>query len=77
VNSPSRGLEKRGYVTLRMNSRMLIVKRIFLLLSAAVCAIPMLAQDDDGIHWLGNYQEALREAKRTRKPIFLEFRCEA
>ena len=26
---------------------------------------------------LDNYQEALKEAKRTQKPIFLEFRCEA
>jgi hypothetical protein len=31
----------------------------------------------DGVQWLGSYQEALKEAKRTRKPIFLEFRCEA
>ena len=32
---------------------------------------------EEGIDWLGNYQEALAEAKRTNKPIFLEFRCEA
>jgi hypothetical protein len=36
---------------------------------------PVLAQDD-GIHWLDNYGEAIREARRTQKPIFLEFRCE-
>jgi hypothetical protein len=36
---------------------------------------PLLAQDD-GIHWLDNYGEAIREARRTQKPIFLEFRCE-
>jgi hypothetical protein len=29
------------------------------------------------INWLESYPEALREAKRTGKPIFLEFRCEA
>ena len=28
------------------------------------------------IQWLENYREALRQAKRTQKPIFLEFRCE-
>jgi hypothetical protein len=36
---------------------------------------PVLAQDE-GIHWLDNYGEAIREAQRTGKPIFLEFRCE-
>jgi hypothetical protein len=35
----------------------------------------LLAQDDE-INWLENYSEAIREAKRTSKPIFLEFRCE-
>lgn len=36
---------------------------------------PLLAQDDE-IRWLDNYREAIQEAKRTQKPIFLEFRCE-
>jgi hypothetical protein len=31
----------------------------------------------DEVAWLDNYGDALREAKRTQKPIFLEFRCEA
>jgi len=31
----------------------------------------------DQLAWLDNYADALREAKRTQKPIFLEFRCEA
>jgi len=35
----------------------------------------LLAQDDE-IRWLDNYREAIQEAKRTQKPIFLEFRCE-
>lgn len=35
----------------------------------------MPAQDE--IPWLDNYKEALREARRTQKPILLEFRCEA
>ena len=38
-------------------------------------ASPLLAQDDE-IRWLDNYRETLQEAKRTQKPIFLEFRCE-
>jgi uncharacterized protein YyaL (SSP411 family) len=37
--------------------------------------LPMLAQDDT-IDWLSSYKEALAEAKRTGKPIFVEYRCE-
>jgi hypothetical protein len=33
--------------------------------------------DDRNITWLGNYREALRQAKESRKPLFVEFRCEA
>ena len=36
----------------------------------------LLLADDDEIHWLDNYRDTIQEAKRTRKPIFLEFRCE-
>ena len=46
-----------------------IILTIFAFLS------PLLAQDE--IHWQGDYQQARAEAKRTGKPIFLEFRCEA
>lgn len=35
-----------------------------------------LAQDDR-IDWISSYSDAIREAKQTHKPIFLEFRCEA
>jgi hypothetical protein len=35
----------------------------------------LLAQDD-GLHWHSSYQAAIEEAKRTQKPIFLEYRCE-
>lgn len=34
-----------------------------------------MGQDDD-IVWLDNYAEAVKAAKATGKPIFLEFRCE-
>ena len=30
----------------------------------------------DEIVWLDNYQDALKEARATGKPIFLEYRCE-
>jgi hypothetical protein len=35
------------------------------------------AAQDDTVQWLGDYREALRQAKETRRPIFVEFRCEA
>lgn len=31
---------------------------------------------DETVDWLSNYKEAIAEAKRTQKPIFLEYRCE-
>ncbi len=43
------------------------------------CAIaPMGVRGEDNfINWRSNYQDALREARETQKPVFLEFRCEA
>jgi len=38
-------------------------------------ALPARAEEDT-LPWLDNYKEALREARSTQKPIFLEFRCE-
>jgi uncharacterized protein YyaL (SSP411 family) len=53
--------------------------RILLALTGLLCvsAASLAAQDDEGINWLSSYKQALEEAKRTQKPIFLEFRCEA
>jgi hypothetical protein len=36
---------------------------------------PKAAQADDRLIWLDNYEAALKEARATGKPIFLEFRC--
>ena len=36
-----------------------------------------LLAEDDGVYWQDKYSDAIKEAKRTQKPIFLEFRCEA
>lgn len=44
------------------------------LLSLAALAQPKPVDDD--IVWLDNYQAALKEARATGKPIFLEYRCE-
>ena len=48
----------------------------FGILALAALASPPARSDDEGIQWLGNYQEAVRQARETGKPIFLEFRCE-
>lgn len=40
-----------------------------------VLSLPLLAQDDS-LEWLGDYKQALEQARQTKKPIFLEFRCE-
>jgi uncharacterized protein YyaL (SSP411 family) len=39
-------------------------------------AVPAPAQENR-IFWYTDYKEAIQEAKRTGKPLFLEFRCEA
>ena len=36
-------------------------------------ASPALAKE--AVIWIESYDEALAEARRTGKPIFLEFRC--
>ena len=47
----------------------------WLALSWLMGIIPGPAPDE--IVWFENYRDAIREAKKTQKPIFLEFRCEA
>ena len=32
---------------------------------------------EQSLDWLSDYHQAVAEAKATKKPIFLEFRCEA
>ena len=51
--------------------------RLLLVTMGMFSLVPAFAQDDETIDWLDNYDKALAEAKRTNKPIFLEFRCEA
>ena len=57
---------------------MVDLKRLCMVLACALgfATLGLQAQDNE-IHWLGDYKEALRQAKETGKPIFLEFRCEA
>ena len=43
---------------------------------AAFLASAVLAQEQY-VDWQTNYRQALAQAKATKKPIFVEFRCEA
>ena len=47
-----------------------------LLLLAAFYA-PVAFAQEQFVDWLTNYREALTVAKAAKKPVFLEFRCEA
>jgi hypothetical protein len=38
---------------------------------------PVVFAQEQFIDWLTNYREALTQAKAAKKPVFLEFRCEA
>ena len=67
------GFSSRYRVRLMRNSAVPFFICLVCLLLAS--AMQSLAQDNE-IHWLDNYRETLQEAKRTQKPIFLEFRCE-
>jgi hypothetical protein len=50
------------------------IAAVLFLLPFTLLAQPKPA--DDEIVWLDNYKDALKEAKATGKPIFLEYRCE-
>jgi hypothetical protein len=71
---------EKVYTTMRKIRQMEVKRRNFTLYAILACIVgyfagPLLAQEDE-MYWLDNYAEALKEAKRTQKPIFLEFRCE-
>jgi hypothetical protein len=38
---------------------------------------PAAFAQEQFINWRTNYREALKEAAAAKKPVFLEFRCEA
>jgi hypothetical protein len=51
--------------------------RFGFLLAALICLAGSSPAQEDGLTWLGDYREAIQQAKQTQRPIFLEFRCEA
>lgn len=54
-----------------------LLTSLFLLACVGAPLAGRMQAQDDTIKWLDNYQEALRQAKQTQKPMFLEFRCES
>jgi len=48
-----------------------------LLACMALLSAGRLFAQQERIFWFSNYDEAIQEAKKTQKPIFLEIRCEA
>jgi hypothetical protein len=52
-------------------------KLLVRLFAFLICLAGFSPAQDDGITWLGDYREAILQARQTNKPIFLEFRCEA
>ena len=49
---------------------------VFALLTVLATSTAFAQQAEDGvIGWFDNYDDAIAEAKKTGKPIFLEFRC--
>ncbi len=61
-------------MNMTMRKRQLALHAVLACVVASVAG-PLRAQHD-GIDWLDNYQQALRQARQSGKPIFLEFRCE-
>jgi hypothetical protein len=51
------------------------MKKLLALFALVTCLV-LRAQDNE-INWLGSYDDAIQQAKKTQKPILVEFRCEA
>jgi len=47
-----------------------------LVLLGLILSLPVFSQQEETLDWLDNYKAGIQEAKRTHKPIFLEYRCE-
>jgi hypothetical protein len=56
---------------------MALNRNLGLSLLAAASFVGTLRADSNEINWLGDYQEGLRTARQTHKPLLVEFRCEA
>ena len=48
---------------------------VVMLLAHAVVVATVEAEQPDSIYFHDDYNKAIQEAKLTKKPLFLEFRC--
>ena len=54
------------------------MRTLYLVIAFILISFTALAQtQEDGIYWYGDYAQALKQARQTGKPLFIEFRCEA
>ena len=60
----------------RQTVRKLYAEPMRLIALAALFA-PVVFAEGQYLDWQTDYREAVTEAKAAKKPIFLEFRCEA
>lgn len=67
VASAGSVLERRGVAAKR--------QRFVIGLVLASTVWVSLARAKQAVVWIDSYKEAIEEARRTQKPIFLEFRC--
>ena len=79
LGSPGRHAASVRHIHSYILSHVLSLRHI--LFAFAACLVlslsnPLPAQRDE-MSWFDKYGDAIQEAKRTGKPIFLEFRCEA
>lgn len=42
---------------------------------AVLVSTSSVAQEDDSLEWLDDYDEAIALARKTGNPLWLEFRC--
>lgn len=47
------------------------------LIALAALIAPAVFAQEQFIDWQSDYHQALADAKAAKKPVFLEFRCEA
>jgi hypothetical protein len=59
----------------RFQQTLLVAVGLLAVLYQVAMSTPVQGEEADGIVFHEDYNQALREAKRTKQPIFLEFRC--
>jgi hypothetical protein len=53
----------------------MIQRTLMVAIAAVVCAVFSAHAQETDIHWHHLYDDALKEASETGKPLFVAFRC--